>query len=358
MSLNKRRLLLDVIKGLGVLSAVVLLIAKCPYVRVMEAVCVDNSAYGNASVDAKLRQFKIRLPEPVGSDARFTPPGSTEGYRLFLMGDSFLAYHRGHASLAQLLSENFPEPAKITSGYRSGPVCLFQREVPGARAGGKRIVLLERTEWHLAELAQTEPCPPISNPVGRTRQWAQKFFDMAVSDSEERLRYLLFNSVITAPLIEAWNTELYARFGLLPSSTPIASNSPPYLFSRVETDPDLPSSFYAPHDDALVSAIADNVEKASEKLRSDYGVELIFMPVPSRYTIYHRFARPDRYDDFLPRLYKELSRRRVAYIDLYGPFMSSRESVYFPTDVHWNGRGIAIALEAAVRAVGTLRAAR
>ena len=354
MILDKQKLLWGVVKGFGALSAGILLIAKCPYVRVMEAVCVDNSAYGNASVDAKLRQFKIRLPDSVGEDVRFAPSGTTEGNRVFLMGDSFLGYRRGHESLAQDLSESLQERVNVSSWNRAGPSCLFQGELPGARTGKRRVVVLERTEWHLTELAEMEPCPSLVAPPGPARRWAQKIFDMVFSDSEERLRYLLFNSVITAPVVEAWNTELYARFGILPSAAPIASASPPYLFSRVEVDPDFPSSFYAPHDDALVSAIADNVEKTAEKLRSDYGAELIFLPIPSRYTIYHRFARADPYDDFLPRLYKELARRKVAYVDLYDPFLSSRESVFFPTDVHWNGRGITIAATAvfpAVRAV-------
>lgn len=352
MVLDKRKVLLGAVYGLGVLSAGVLFVAKCPYVRVMEEVCVDNSAYGNASIDAKLRPFDIRLPAPVGEGAPLTPPGPTDGYRLFLLGDSFLGFNRGHESLAHVLSRSLGESAHITSWSGAGPECLFRRETPGPRAGPRRVVVLERTEWHLTELALTASCPPLPEAAGPVGRRAQKLFDAVFSDSEERLRYLLYNSVLTAPVVEAWNTFLYERFGVLPAGAPIASVSPPYLFSRVETDPNYPSSFYAVHDDALVAAIADNAAKWAERLRSDYGAELILAPVPSRYTLYHRFARPnDAYDEFLPRLYKELARRKVAYVDLYTPLTASSEPAYFPTDVHWNGRGIDVASAAIARAV-------
>jgi hypothetical protein len=348
MLTDKNRLLLSLIRGLGVVAAGALLVAKIPYTRVMEALCAHDIVYGDNYRDVKLKPFQIRLPDAVGEPLRQSPPGATAGDDLFVTGDSYLPENRGHEPFVRQLSQKLGEPAYFASLPPGGPVCLFQKETPGAQARRKRIVVLERAERFLPELARPAACVPIVEPPAGARLLVRKLFNQVFMDSEERLRYLLLNSLLTAPLVETWNTQLYLRLGMLPELTPAVSLDPPYLFSRVEVDPELSTSFYYPHDDALISAIADNLERAAAKLRSDYGAELVFMPVPNKYTLYHRFARPDPYDDFLPRLYKELARRNVRYVDLYSPFMASPESVYLPTDSHWNGRGVSLALDAAL----------
>ena len=358
MPTDKNRLLLSVIRGLGLLAAAVLLVAKCPYTRVMEALCVHDIVYGDNYRDVKLRPFQIRLPEPVGEPLRASLPGATAGNDLFVTGDSYLPENRGHEPFVRQLSEKLGNPAYFASLPAGGPACLFQKETPGTHAGRKRVVVLERAERFLPELAHPAACAPIVEPYTGVRLLVQKSFNQIFMDSEERLRYLLLNSVVTAPLVSAWNTELYLRFGILPELTPAVSVDPPYLFPRVEVDPELSTSFYYPHDDALIAAVADDLARTADRLRSDYGAELVFMPVPNKYTLYHRFARPDdRYDDFLPRLYKELARRNVRYVDLYAPFMASSESVYLPTDSHWNGHGVSLALDAILPVIRAANAA-
>lgn len=350
---DKNRRLLFALRALGVLSAGFLFIAKVPYARVMNALCVNDVVYGDTYRDVKLRPFRVRLPESVGAPLPLSAPGTTGDYRLIVIGDSYLPENRGHEPFVRLLSSALGEPAFFSSVAASGPDCLFRREAPGVRAGRGRVVVLERAERYLPEFAKPAPCAPIAEPPRGARLLAQKAFrQIFEQDTEERLRYFLLNSVLTAPLLEAWNTELYARFGVLPALSPAVSTDPPYLFSRIETDPALPTSFYAQHDDELIAAIADGLQRAANKLRADYGAELLFVPVPNKYTLYHRYVRPeDRYDDFLPRLYSELSRRGVRYVDLYTPFMASPDSVYWPADTHWNGRGVEIALKEVTRAV-------
>ena len=355
MSRDKNRRLLFAVRALGVLSATFLFVAKWPYARVMEALCVDDTVYGDTYRDVKLRPFRIRLPDPVGGPLLQSPPGTTADERLIITGDSYLSENRGHEPFVRLLSAALREPVYFASFTPPGPVCLFRKEAAGTRAGRGRVVVLERAERYLSELAKPETCAPVAEPAQGARLVAQKLFTQIFQDSEERLRYFLLNSKLTAPLVSAWNTELYVRFGVLPSLSPAVSRDPPYLFSRLEVDPALPTSFYFTHDDALISAIADGLERTANTLRSDYGAELLFVPIPNKYTLYHRLVRPDRYDDFLPRLYKELARRHIRYVDLYTPFLASPESVYWPTDTHWNGHGVALALDATVRAVQDAR---
>jgi hypothetical protein len=68
------------------------------------------------------------------------------------------------------------------------------------------------------------------------------------------------------------------------------------------------------------------------------------MPIPNKYTLYHKFINNDAYNDFLPRLFAELDKRHICYIDVYHEFKNNSDTLYFGTDTHWNSKGIDIAL--------------
>ncbi len=71
-------------------------------------------------------------------------------------------------------------------------------------------------------------------------------------------------------------------------------------------------------------------------------------------SIYHKFVHNDVYDNFLPRLCNETERRGVRTIRLYERFVDSKEILYFPTDSHWIGAGVNIALEVATRVLRSI----
>jgi hypothetical protein len=71
---------------------------------------------------------------------------------------------------------------------------------------------------------------------------------------------------------------------------------------------------------------------------------MIFLPIPSKYTIYHKVVNDDPYNKFLPRLFAGLEERDVPYIDLYSEYIKHDEILYYGTDTHWNQKGVDIAL--------------
>ncbi len=362
MDFNRQRLLLFGIRGLGIFSFIILLVAKCPYARVLNSLCVDDMVYGNTYRDAKLRPFKVRLPDPVGDVPAISDPKRPGAHRLFFIGDCASQAHYGMKALVLQLSERLREPIYYDHlDDLLNPACLFQEEAPHSQAPG-RVLVVDSVEFALVRrLSKSRPCPaPVSAKARPFESWApvvwsNKIINVLFLDIERRLHFLLTNSKLTAPFVESWNTALFARFCLLPASEPMVSLAPPFLFSSTETSPILSSSFYAPHDDALVLTIAKNLEEISNTLRSQYNVELIFLPVPNKFTIYHRFVTADRYDNFLPRLDEELRRRGVRTVRLYEPFLRSQEFVYHPSDSNWNRYGASITLEEVVRAIEEAR---
>jgi len=79
------------------------------------------------------------------------------------------------------------------------------------------------------------------------------------------------------------------------------------------------------------------------------GIDLIVVPVPNTLSIYPErsgTAPPSQVGVQYLRLVSELLANNVEAIDLYTPFLERRvegeQLLYYPTDHHWNNRGIAL----------------
>jgi len=213
----------------------------------------------------------------------------------------------------------------------------------------RRILILECAERMIMERFSGNPGlnAPVSDGVpeisimNRLNHIRDRWF----VNSERNYAFFLNNSIFFSPIVERWNSMNFNVLGRISRNTPVFSINPPFLFLAAETDPNLVSSFYCEHSDAVITRIAANLKTMRENLDRTCNVELIFMPVPNKYTICHGIVNKDSYDLFVPRLCSELERRGVATIRLYEKFISSPDQLYFPTDTHWNANGISIALD-------------
>ncbi|MEO8167897.1 MAG: hypothetical protein ABI623_06600, partial [bacterium] len=171
-----------------------------------------------------------------------------------------------------------------------------------------------------------------------------QFEERIFTKAEQNYQIFLTSSSITSPVVELYKTGVFHLMGEISGMTPVYSLHPPFLFYYEETNRD-ETSFYYNHSDSLISGIADNLEMLNETMQARFNTTLVFMPVPNKYTIYHKFVNNDPYDDFLPRLCNEVERRGVRTVRLYERFIGSKEILYFPTDSHWNAAGMNIALD-------------
>lgn len=160
-----------------------------------------------------------------------------------------------------------------------------------------------------------------------------------VKQQLKKINYILeenyFNSSITE-LISTLNFRIFKQISPL---TPKYSLNPKLLFYRDEVD------FYQnqPSRDDIIK-IADNLAYISKQLKTDYNINFIFIPMPTKYTIYHQLAGKTKENTFFPTLFNELNKQKVDYVDLYHPFINSNEILYLPSDTHWNTFGIDIGI--------------
>ena len=73
---------------------------------------------------------------------------------------------------------------------------------------------------------------------------------------------------------------------------------------------------------------------------------MVFMIIPSKYSIYHTLLNKDKYNNFIPRIHEGLKLREIPMIELYDEFITQRDSMllYYGTDTHWTEEGLNIAL--------------
>lgn len=355
----KDRALLWLSRLIGLLALAVFVIVKSPGDALMERTCRHYVGYGDLYRDAMVPRFKVPQPAPVGPPLSRSPSAEAARDRVFVMGDSFMPFRDGHEAYARALAARLGRPVYFEGWDVPSPTCVFSRLHAPVDRRVRRVVVLESVERIVVErLAAPAPCPPWMPEEHRATRspaaFAARLFALAFEDREQRFRGFLYYNALTLPLVEAFCAARFELFGIIGDQTPVYSLNPPFLFLRSETDPDLPSSYYARHDDALIERLADVVARMRDELQARANADLVFMPVPSKYTIYHRLLNDDPYDRFLPRLCDAVERRGVATVRLYERFAAEPRLTYYPTDAHWTPLGIEIALGATMDALTRL----
>jgi hypothetical protein len=344
--MKKDRFLLYIFYALGLLCVGVFIVTKNEYMmaKATETMYDDGDLYRFA----KVRHFKVPMPENEFPDDD-TTPANLDSVRVFMIGDSFLESCQGHQALPIQLSEALDEKVYAVQAGDSiqyfNPMYFFKKE--GITNSRPRVLILERVERYIIDEfidpfdEDPAPAPQVVEAESEWKKFERRWF----TDAEKNYEILLTSSSVTAPLIELWNTACFSVLGRMSEKIPAYSLNPPFLFYDEEVMQGKTTSYYYPHTDSLIAQIADNLAAISSTLKERYNTDLLFMPVPNAYTLYHTFINNDPYDGFVPRLESALEKRGVKVVKLYQKYVDADNILYFPTDSHWNARGVAIALE-------------
>jgi len=337
--MQKDKALRTVLYLAAILSLAVFIIPKNKALMLLATSGSDIS--GDLYRFVKIKDFWAPTPAAVDTSAEDT--GRAAESSIVAIGDSFFSASRGCPRFTTQLSKAIETPIFLTNpGIYEQPFRVIKRLRD--HRDRMKVVLLESVERALeTRFAQpVDPHPP-SAPTKRLVQG--KDLDSWFT-TDERYIFLLKNNVATRPIFEALSTAGFHWFGKISSSTPVYSLKPPLLFFEEETGLGAENpSLYTQHSDALVQRMAHNIANLRDGLRSQYGLDMVFMPIPNKLTIYGKFADATTpYDNFLPRLLDALEHQGVKTIRLYEAFRASPELLYFASDTHWNCRGIDLAV--------------
>jgi hypothetical protein len=174
------------------------------------------------------------------------------------------------------------------------------------------------------------------------------------NNSEKLYATLLKRGYIFNGIYEFFSSLRFNLFGYIsPLTAKYSVTKSPWLFYEKEFGNE-PGGFSYQYTDDEIERYADNILALSRNMKEAYNLDLIFMPIPNKYTIYHSMINDDQYNNFLPRLYNELDKRHVQYVNLYNEFASSSDTLYYGTDTHWNKKGVDRALRLTLEKLGNM----
>lgn len=306
-----------------------------------------NAGYGDLYSLCKVKNFNEKLPPRFNISE--LPKNDAD---IYLIGDSFSGIARDFKHLPIQLGE---KTGKKVDAIIASDVDIrffypqnYPRLIHSSRTR-RKIVIIECVERQILTYYQNftnyKPEEFVSTPYAKISELANKINIHLFSQAGAFYQFFFLNSPGFSSVTEFWNTFKFNRFGTIAKETPVYSKNPPFIFYFEDTKKDLVKSFYANHSDSVIKKTAENIAHIGKILHENFNAELIFIPVPNKYTIYHKFVNNDSYDQFLPKLQTALELRGVVVVDLYHPFVNSNELLYYPTDTHWNRRGIQIAVE-------------
>jgi len=223
----------------------------------------------------------------------------------------------------------------------------------------EKVIIFESAERYIPErFVEEHSLVPPSDPRSGIRKKVADARDLIFQDNTDVLYgTLISRSVFTTGLYSASTTAKFDLFKYMTDLTPVYSleEEMPWLFFHDQLNGE-PSSFYYQHSQEEIDNYCDNIADLASKLDEHYKLRMVFMAIPSKYTIYHTLVNEDAYNNFLPRLYAGLELRGIPYIPLYDDFLKAKEEgwIYYGSDTHWTQKGLDIALDKTIKVIESL----
>jgi hypothetical protein len=319
----------------------------------------ENKRYGELYYFNMIDNFKEYNLPPYRIKYRFSKdmPSMHES-DILIFGDSFFDFSR---------MPTFPERL----GWELNKKVYYERyDVPLKSLAQKeyknkepKFLIFETSERYVhTRFANTHRYYEIWRDRSYFGQLYDKTLRIAFNPHSEKMyNYMLYQSYITKPVYSAIATFKFNTFGYIPRSTPMYTfhNGQPWLFlgeSVEKTNKE--TSFYHQFQPEDIDLYCDNIADLAGKLREHYNLHLIFIVLPTKYTVYHKLLNNHKYHNLIPSLYKELEERNIPVVKVFDEYMNSDELIFYPTDTHWTPTGLEIALKKTLEVIDSVKMVR
>jgi hypothetical protein len=314
----------------------------------------DFKKYGDLYYYSCINDFKKDLPVSVREYATSERNPSMNNADILTFGDSFFKVSF-QKTLPERLSDtlNLKVFSYITEDpTQANPFCELNSD-HFVNNGNSKYMVFETVERNIpVKFGEKYDASCTRTEIKKSPGDAVIHF-IFKNNSEKLYAVMLKRGYFFNKLYGFFATMRFKLFGYIsPLTEKYNMTRDPWVFYYKEYR-DGPGCFYYPYSDEEIQTYADNILAMSENLKANYNLELVFMPIPNKYTIYHSMINNDEYNNFLPRLYTELDKRHVRYVNLYDEFNSSKDTLYYGTDTHWNKKGVDKALELTLETMDT-----
>lgn len=303
----------------------------------------DKTKYGELYYFSMIKHFREEgLPPSKRKFEHSKKAVSITDCDILVFGDSFFEFSR-HKQFPERLSDDFSKKVH----FMKSDLPLSYLAENAYTDTTPKLVIFERVERYIpvAFEHRQERIEPMEQSPEITEGIVKKIKNLVFYDNSEALYdVMLKRSYLTTWSYSRLATLKFDLYGSITDKTPVylkdGSNS--WLFYHDQVN-ESRTSFYYPFSDNEIDSICDHMQALSDELSATYNMKLLFLPLPAKYTMYHRVINNDTYNEFLPRLYKGLEKRGVNFVDVFELFRNSEDLLYYRTDSHWNQDGIDIA---------------
>ncbi len=302
---------------------------------------VSGDLYRLCEVD-RFRESIEALPK--------APTAPLEKAEILTLGDSFFN--------SSLQSDLFATVLATKSGYAvhnfadsdffepfSYPLAYLK--AIGYQPDRRRILILESVERSSLERTATFG----SDGGGSANRLNAVAFKLLKNNDVE---YFFKNNLVTHPAIKWVKNLRFDWFGSIDKAIGAYSLNPDMLFYQRDLD------FAArPKPDPVLDRAAARVANLARTLRSRYNLELLFVIVPDKYSVYRDYLDKEKpYDRYIPRMVSRLRERGVPAVDLYSAYArfrrEDRRPLYFAGDTHYTAVGKMVLVEECVREIAKM----
>ena len=273
--------------------------------------------------------------------------GTAQASTLLLMGDSFMACNLASDVLANQLADStgigvFEIPELAASNFQMNPLPYFQQA--GLPKGERRILILETVERNVLDFALCYQTFSAAERFRTLKDLRRKIFfndDVDYFFRENRFFFPVYKGILNARF-HIWG-EINAQIGR-------HALDPPMLFFADAVNFNL-----RPKSAAELDAMAEMIAWLSQELDAQFNIELVYLIMPNKYSIYGKDIDPDYvYDGFIPAVQERLAARGIPYIDAYGAYQAYRSKddgqlLYYHSDTHFTPFGKQVVLNEILR---------
>jgi len=308
----------------------------------------EFTKYGELYYFSGIKHFREDLPFPSHKYRLSEENAPIEDAKIIAFGDSFFDINRQKTVAERLHDTLHTEVHAIDAWYPLGYLNNINY-----KKDGEKIIIFEIVERNIHfRFKEPHSSTYTLKPVNKTRvfkKYTTALKKLVFPENDEELySVLLKESYLTQYFYTEIATFKFDAFGYMTSRTPVydlENFKTPMLFYDLTVN-DNYTSFYFEHTDEMISNYAKNIKDLADRLKSKYNLDMIFLPIPNKYTLYYKKINPkDEYDNLLPRLYREMDKRNIDYVNIYDDFKKSDKQLYYGTDTHWNKYGVDIAVE-------------
>ena len=177
---------------------------------------------------------------------------------------------------------------------QSNPFCLLNN-LDYKGSSDPKVIIVESAERNIPikySEVYDENCDKLN--VSNSNFASKLLHEYIFKDKDEQLFNLVLKRSYPTYRIFSWFSTLKFRwFGSISSLTPIYRTSPdPWLFYKNSVD-NGPGSFYYQFTSSEIETYADNIAILSKKLKANYNLDLCFMAVPNKYSLYSGLVNQD-----------------------------------------------------------------